>query len=274
MNLLSHILKCGVCNSSMRVVNTKVSYESEPAYMCTAFHARKHVPFLGGRCTNSLRRPVAEVNGAVLSWLDAELLREQLVRDTIDEVRRRIEARLRERATDATRARQRAAKLRAECARLAELAMGAPPGAESVFYDQIGERKRELDGRDARLRAMAVAPSAVDQELRRHMGEASRRSASMRDVLAHAAPQAARALLTQLFPQGITADPVVIPNPEGKGRREQKRLALSGESTGAWPLLLVAEGPATHALLAAGNAAGGGEVTRSKVASPAGFEPA
>src|SRR5690606_38409055 len=81
------------------------------------------------------------------------------------------------------------------------------------------------------------------------------RIGSMREVLASAPPEVARDLLVKLFPDGITADPLELTNTSGKGRRIQKRLVLSAESTAAWPLLLVSEA---------------GVVTPSKLASPAG----
>src|SRR5262249_30586047 len=83
----------------------------------------------------------------------------------------RIEARLQRQTDEAPRLVARAEKLRAECARMVELAMGAPKGVEVVFYEQIAERKAELDGVEAQLRATNAAPSAIDLELRRMMVE-------------------------------------------------------------------------------------------------------
>ena len=185
-----------------------------------------------------------------------ELLREEIVRATLDEVRGRIEARLQRQTDDAPRLEARAEKLRAECARMAELAMGAPKGVEAVFYEQIAERKAELDGIEAQLRATKAAPSAIDLEIRRMMVEAKGRIGNMRDILANAAPEVARDLLLKLFPNGITADPITFENPEGKGHRIRKRLVLSGESTAAWPLLLMTDADEARA--------------PSKLASPAG----
>jgi hypothetical protein len=241
----------------MRVVNTKVSYEREPAYMCAAFQLKKPLPFFPNGCPNTLRRPVSEVNAAVLSWLEEELLREKLVSDTLAEVRARIGVRLKQQTEETPRLQARAEKLRAECDRLVELAMGAQRGTEGVFYERIAEGKTELDGIEAQLRARKAAPSAIDLEIRRMEAEAKRRLDAMREVLAKADPSVARALLLQLFPNGITADPLEIQNPSGKGRRVQKRLVLTEESTAAWPLLVVA-------------GVGGG--SPPKEASPAGLE--
>lgn len=260
VNLLSNILRCGKCCSPMRVVNTKVGAVNEPAYMCTAHQLKKRLPFYPDGCPNSLRRPVAEVNAVVVAWLHQEVLREELVRDTLDEVRVRIEARLKARHATTPHLAKRAEKLRVEIDRFAEMALEAPADARPVFYEKVSQRRTELDSIEAELRATQHAPAAIDLEVRRMMSGARSRIADMRNVLATAPPSTARALLLKLFPDGILAFPMEYPNETGRGRRVMKRLLLDGTSTAAWPLLMY-EGEA-------------GETPPPKRASPAGFEPA
>src|SRR5262249_35552959 len=68
--------------------------------------------------------------------------------------------------------------------------------------------------------------------------EAKERLDALREALSGDV-ETSRALLKLMFPMGITAMPVELPNDRPNGRRTMKRYCLSGTSVGNWPLLLL-----------------------------------
>jgi hypothetical protein len=177
-------------------------------------------PYRGNAvCANTLRRPVADVDAAVTGWIQTNVLREELVVETLHELRRRLAERARSTNTETPRLEQRAATLRQELQRLGE-ALVATDEKPRTIVRLIAEREKGLRDVEARLAALAVAPGALNLETRRLEKDARRRLADFRALLARN-PQEARVALDALPEGPLSFAPVQTP--------EGKRYAVTGK---------------------------------------------
>ena len=153
----------------MQAVNGKSGTQIIKVYVC-----HKHLTEGNAVCPNTLGRPVESVDAAVADSVSANLLREELVVETLQEIRRRLGERSRSSSAEVPELAERAGRLRREIERLAE-ALAATDEKPHAMVRLIAAREKELAGVEARLSALQAAPSAVDLETRRMEKEARRR---------------------------------------------------------------------------------------------------
>lgn len=164
-HLLAGIARCGSCGGPMKVHFAKFGSEKVKLYVCAHHHDRGDAV-----CTNDLRRPLANVDAAVVNWLKTHILTEEMVTEALAVLRSRIAERSKAPHGERDELEAEAKRLRSEIDRL----VGAlASGVESAtIATVIGEREKRLTEVRARIEMISVAPSVLDLEVRRLEKEA------------------------------------------------------------------------------------------------------
>lgn len=151
--LLTGFARCGRCDGPMVVSSKKHGNVNVRAYLCS--RARDRGPTV---CTAKLRRPVEEVDAAVVRWFKANVLDEGFVDEALEEVYRQLE----ERAAAPDPSAAIASRLRvveAEAGRLAE-AIARCDGPPESLVRAIQEREATAKALRAKLALAAkVGPT-------------------------------------------------------------------------------------------------------------------
>lgn len=216
-HLLSSIARCGVCGGAMQAVNGKVGSQNVKVYVC-----HRHRTEGNAACANTLRRPVADVDAAVTDWISANVLREELVVETLHEIRRRLAERTRATNAEIPRLEERVTMLRQELQKLAEALLVTEDKPHTIVR-LIADREKALGDVQARLAAFSAAPGAVDLETRRLEREARRRLVQLR-ALFDRNPHEARGALEALLDGALSFQP--IETPDGKRYEITGKIAL------------------------------------------------
>src|SRR6266516_4772024 len=77
---LSGLARCGVCGGRMHVGNSKAGKEIVRVYYC---YCAKHRDYGIAACSKSLRGPVDTVDDRVLTWIENNVLTENVVLETL-----------------------------------------------------------------------------------------------------------------------------------------------------------------------------------------------
>ncbi len=132
-HLLAGLARCTACGGPMKAVPARFGSETIKLYVCS--HHRER-----GTCKNTLRRPVAKVDAAVVEWLRAEVLTEDVIAAVLVEVRHRLAARSGQPSAERGELEAEAKRLRSEIDRLV---MALASGVESpTIATVIGARAR------------------------------------------------------------------------------------------------------------------------------------
>ena len=236
--LLSGLGRCSECGGPMTVITGKSGNEPVKVYTCSYFRNRGEEV-----CTSSLRRPIAGVDAAVIDWVKANVLSEDILFVVLQRLRQWIHEQA-DTTSDALADLERdAGQLRQQVDRLVT-ALASTDEKSDAIVAGIAERQERIRQLDARIRACQAAPQAIDFQIRRMEADAKKIVADIKETLAKS-PKEARDVLSTIFDGRITFTPVEVP--------EGKRFQLEGQaSTGR-----------LHAV----------EAGVSKRASPEGFEP-
>jgi site-specific DNA recombinase len=215
--LLSGFSRCGICGGPIQVIPGRAGTTPIRVYVC-AYHRER------GTCDSSLRRPVAALDAAMLGWIEANILTEEVITRVLGEVRRRLSGRADENAGEIKELTKKAAKLKAEIVRLGEaiVSTSEPPHA---LVKMMAEREASLATIEARATVLKAAPSVIDLEVRRVEKEAQKRLADLREVVQQR-PLEARGVLEALLVGPITFTP--IDAPEGRRFRLQGKASTGG----------------------------------------------
>jgi len=195
--MLSQLARCSSCGGPVKVTNSKNGKTIIKVYTC-AWHKERGPEV----CASTLRRPVKAVNDALIEWMRANVLSEELVVLALHETRRRLEERHQATTTDQPKLEQEARELRVEINKLVT-AVATTDDKPEPIVKAIGERQDRLSEIEARLRAVKAAPEAINLELRRMELEAKRRLADLAGVFERN-PDDARDALRELFPGKLT----------------------------------------------------------------------
>jgi site-specific DNA recombinase len=220
--LLSGFSRCGVCGGRLQVINGKSSYDPVKVYICANYREKS-------TCTNSLRRPVKDVDAAVLSFIEREILTEDVITSVLKEVRRRLSERASQAEPQRLELEAQAKKLKGEIVKLGEaLLLSAGDGMTSVVR-MLSEREKSLSTIEARLTSMATAPQVLDLEVRRLEKEARRRLGELQG-LTERRPEEARRALEALLQRPLTFTP--METPEGARFHVEGQIGLSSSIEG------------------------------------------
>lgn len=86
--LLTGLARCASCGGPLTVLNSRDGLVPIKVYVCAYRRDRGETV-----CANKMRRPVERVNDAVIAWVQANILSEELVLDSLEKVRQRLVAR-------------------------------------------------------------------------------------------------------------------------------------------------------------------------------------
>jgi Recombinase zinc beta ribbon domain/Recombinase len=208
--LLTGITRCAVCGGPLTAINGREGEKPIKVYACAYRRDRGE-----SVCSNKLRRPVEDVNAAVLRWVEANVFTEELLLESLKKVRTRLAKRVKEVVSDMPQLEGRAAKLRAEIANIVDLMAVTPKAEAGHLLAAMHERHEELTALDTRINATKAAPETILFEVRRMEEEARKLIADLRTAAAME-PTKARALLERIFDGKLTGEP----------RRDRGRLSL------------------------------------------------
>ncbi len=200
-HLLSGIVRCYKCGGPMSVTNHRLGDKCVQVYVCGYNRTRGETV-----CSNTARRPLVNVNKAMVNWIQTRVLTEELTNELIARVRNRLDERAKATATRSPELEAEAQGLREEIERLVGALASA--GQSPALIQALGERERRLAEVDAQIRAQLAAPEAIRFELKRMEVEARRRIEELRSLLERN-PEDARRVVEALFAGGkLTAKPV------------------------------------------------------------------
>ncbi len=147
--LLTGFSRCAECGGPIFAERQKRSYANVPSYLC-GYHRDRGTPI----CPNALRRPVIDVDRALLAWFRAEVLTENVLDAVLVRVRERVEAAANPITGELARLETATARLRAELARLVH-AIGLGRGAVEVLVEEVQRKETELARLDQRRKLLA-----------------------------------------------------------------------------------------------------------------------
>jgi hypothetical protein len=218
-HLLTGLAVCGVCGGRMKVNRGKVGRTSVKVYQCAYHHERG-----GAVCSNSLRRPLSEVDAQIIDELRTRIAEESFVRAILGEVRRRLVERTRIAESDeAPKLEAQIKTLRAEQTNLAQ-AIAMAKGSLPTLVTELERRQRQVAALEARLGVLKAAPSVLSLEVRRLEKETVSRLDELRDVFARN-PREARKVIERLLDGGkLTFTP--LQTEQGKRYQIEGRVTL------------------------------------------------
>jgi site-specific DNA recombinase len=218
-HLLSGLAECSECHGSIQVKQANHGSEQTKFYIC-GWHNDRGTSV----CSNKLRRPVAEVDAAVIEWIQSNVLNEERIAEIFQEVRRRIAERLKTSNVDLPRLEAEARELREQLARLTEaVAMGA--GEVASLVTSLKDRQDRLAALVARIAQSKAAPSRMLTEVKRLEKAAKDRLANLK-TLFERNPQEARRLMEALLKGKLTFTPTK--RPAGNRYLVEGKLTLGG----------------------------------------------
>ena len=190
--LLSGFSRCGACGGRIQVINGKAGKAPIKVYVCANHRER-------GTCANATRRPVEQVDAAVLGWIQEHVTTEEVVGEVVREVRRRLGMRTGARAKGGECAElgRQADHLRREIQRLGEAIVSAGE-APHALVRMMSEREKSLAGVEERRAALKEPPAVVDLDARRLEQEARERLADLQGLV-HRHSEEARGALGALL---------------------------------------------------------------------------
>ena len=192
------------------MTNGKSSYTPIKVYTCSYRRTRGETV-----CSNSSRRPVEVVNRLVVDWILEHALSEQILVDTLLEIRRRLAERSTASSTALPQLEKEASGLRIEINRLVA-AITSTDKAPAPLVHALSERQERLDALETRLRTAKAAPAAIELEIRRMEAEAKRRLGDARGAMMRN-PDEARRVLQLVLAGPLRVTPIDLP----EGRRFQ-----------------------------------------------------
>ncbi|MFK7986765.1 MAG: recombinase family protein [Sandaracinaceae bacterium] len=194
--LLTGLARCAECGGPMTASNRRQGRAPIKVYSCKWHRDRGN-----SVCTNTLGRPVAGMNKAVIDWIETNILTEELVVAVVDQVRAQLTARVNRLPAETDKLHERVGQLRSEMANLtAALATGVQ---SSTVIRAIADREQEVSRLEAELEVKQAAPKAIEMELHRMRREARRRIDDMQTIMERN-PDEARSVL-----EGLLGGPIL-----------------------------------------------------------------
>lgn len=218
--LLVGLGRCSVCGGAMGAENKRWGSNGQTRLL---YYCRKHRMQGAASCGNGLRRPVEDVDTALLDFIGSEILNEATIVETLREVRRRLAERSKDASRDEVELTAQVKKLRAEIERLAEALM-ATDDRPATIVRMMASREAQLTEIEGRLSASRAAPGAVDLEVRKMEREAKVKLRDLRALLV-SAPEDMRRAVEALLDGPISFEPVS----DLDGDRQVTRYRLTGK---------------------------------------------
>ena len=135
--MLSGLSKCSECSGPIQVTNRKWGQSNIKVYVCAWHRTRGEAV-----CTNSFARPVDAVDGAVIEWIQENLLQERMVLVALKKLRARLEQRARTSHHEIPKLEAEARKLKTEIDRLTNALVSTDDKPEAVVKAMALREKR------------------------------------------------------------------------------------------------------------------------------------
>lgn len=203
--LLAGLSRCGVCGGKIESHRGKTNTLESRVYICGA---RKDKG--AAICTNKLRRPVVGVDRAVIDWVRANVLREELIVETLKELRRRLAEQAATSSGDRERLERQEKEISAKLTKLSH-ALTETDEKPATVIRLMADLEGELGRIRGRLEAIAATPSVLNLETRRMEREAKRRLENFRGLFERN-PEDARKALEALLDGPLSMRPVETAN--------------------------------------------------------------
>jgi site-specific DNA recombinase len=201
--LLSQLARCGCCGGPIQANNGKDGRRLIKVYVCGYHRTRGDAV-----CTNTTRRPVAEVDEKLLEVVKTQLLREEVVAEALRQIRQRLRERSKSAVHEAPGMEKEAGRLKVEIDRLAN-AIASTTAKPEALVQGVVEREQRLAMIESRLATIRTAPAVLDLEVRRMEQEAGRRIQEIGRLFEQNAEQARKGL-AQLLAGPLTFMPVEV----------------------------------------------------------------
>lgn len=222
--LLSGMARCGLCGGPIAVNTGKIGKAPAKVYLCQYHRTRGDEV-----CGCSLRRPVVDVDRAVIDYLARHVVTEDVIVDAIELLRKRMTDRIRTTGAEVETMESEAKRLRVEIANLVSaIAAGGAKANLDPLVEAVAQRQERASLLEGRIRAAKAAPEAIARELERAETEARSRLADFRSVLG-SHPVEARSFLSQ-----ILAGPLRF-TPEGNRFRIEGQVPAGAGLFGGMP---------------------------------------
>jgi site-specific DNA recombinase len=210
--LLSGLARCAECGGPLTVTNGRDSSTAIKVYACAYRRSRGEAV-----CSNTLRRPVATVDSAVLGWVAAHVLTDDVLAEVLRQLRQRLAERSTSAGSEASALERDAAAIRLEVDRLVT-AIATTADPPEPLVSALASRQARLEALDERRRSLPSL-AAIDLATRRTEAEARRRLGDLRGVLERNAPEA-RQVLELLLDGPLRVSPIAT--------AEGARFAING----------------------------------------------
>lgn len=185
-HLLTGLARCAECGGPIRADSAKWGGKTIKLYACKYNRSR-------GRsvCTNGLRRPVEEVDAAIIDHVRRNILSEAVVIEVVREIRHRLKERSKTTGPDLAKLEEQARKLRNEIGNLGEAiaAMGGSPSLTEKLAERESRLKRiegQIEAAQPRRTPWRRRPTGWRQ--RRRSGRASSERSSSESLQASGRP--------------------------------------------------------------------------------------
>jgi DNA invertase Pin-like site-specific DNA recombinase len=200
---LTGIARCGTCDGAVGCASTPQGGTYVKTYACTRNHHR------GPRaCAVSIRQPMEDIEQALITYLERNVLSVEVIDEYAGEIREAIEAQIPQRAADVS---ELEAELRAVKAEQKKLTKAV------AIADDVPELVTELRERATRARSLEVRIAAIRRAPEELRGIVDKAEAAVRQQLGDIRAQLLdrsdlRSVFLRLFPEGIRFYPTRIEN--------------------------------------------------------------
>lgn len=212
-HLLSTLGRCSECGGPIHAKNGKQGKQPIKVYVCGYYQDR-------ASCKNSLRRPVDEVDSALIDGIKV-VLREEVVLEILAEMRREISARTKDTSGEIPALEKQASDLKREIGNLAE-AIALTEGSVGALASKLSQRQERLGDIDARLKLLKAAPSVLTLEVRRLEAKARARIKELREFLGRDVGES-RKVISSLLDGPLKFTPITTA--EGRRYKVEGRIA-------------------------------------------------
>jgi site-specific DNA recombinase len=213
-HMLSQLARCAQCGGPIHAKSGKSGQTATQMYVCGYYQDR-------AACTNSLRRPVDDVNGKCVDWIKSNVFREEVILDILHEVRRRVVEQTTDTGSEVVQLEEQAAGLRRELGNLAE-AVAMTTGSVATLAEKLAARQVRLHAIEARLQLLKAAPEVFSLEVRRLEAGVRKRIEKLHEFLDRDTEEA-RKIIGSLLDGPMKFEPV--DTEEGKRYEVTARIA-------------------------------------------------
>ncbi|MBK7072427.1 MAG: recombinase family protein [Myxococcales bacterium] len=198
---LTGIARCGVCDGAVGCASTRQNGGYVKSYACRRRHQR------GPRaCAASVHQPMADVETALLTYLESSVLTADVIDHYAREIRAAVEDEIPDREADVADLEAQLRQVKAEQKRLTKAVAIADDVPELVT--ELRDRATRARGLEARIAAVRRTPDNLRGTVDRAEAQVRAKLGQARSALTLANdPEGLRLTFLRLFPEGLRFHP-------------------------------------------------------------------